>query len=418
MSGVPPTIQGAVHALGPGPLTEAGLQAHIFPLFSRVLGRKEIYLANHSLGRPLDRMAQDVNAAMAAWYTDMDGAWERWLEMIERFRAGVAAIIGVSRTDAIVPKTAAGQGLRAVLNSLRSARPRVLATRGEFDSIDFILKVYEARGCAHVSWIEPGPGSLFSADAICRAIASAPEAPDLVVVSQVMYATGQLLDGIERIIGAAHGRGALVMLDMYHSAGVVPVNLEQIGADFAIGGSYKYLRGGPGACWLAVHPRHLREHGAGTTGLANPALAPTLDTGWFAKKDTFLYQRPEMPEFKDGGDAWLESTPPVLPMCQALSGLDFTAAIGVQRLRAYNLEQQAYLADRLRAAGVEVREISPRGAFLLVRHADAPGLAERLKARGLNTDARSGHIRLCPDVLNTREELARAASILASCVRG
>ena len=80
------------------------------------------------------------------------------------------------------------------------------------------------------------------------------------------------------------------------------------------------------AGWLAVHPRHLREHGAGTTGLANPALAPTLDTGWFAKKDTFLYQRPEMPEFKDGGDAWLESTPPVLP-CELAFHLVMSASM-------------------------------------------------------------------------------------------
>ncbi len=74
------TIHAAVGRLGPGPLTEAGLVEHIHPLFSRALGRNarngEIYLANHSLGRPLDASADDVREAMDLWYTDMEGAWD------------------------------------------------------------------------------------------------------------------------------------------------------------------------------------------------------------------------------------------------------------------------------------------------------------------------------------------------------
>lgn len=403
------TIQQAVLALGAGPLTEEGLRAHVFPLFSRVLARNEIYLANHSLGRPPDRTADDVREALDGWYTDMDEAWGRWLGLIERFRAAVAGLIGVSRGDAIVPKTAAGQGLRAVLNALPPERPRVLATRGEFDSNDFILKAYRSRGRAEVSWCEPDAGGIFSVDPLVRMIVEAAQPPTLVVVSHVMYATGQMLEGLDRVVRAAHARGSLVLVDLYHAAGVVPLRFEESGADFAIGGSYKYLRGGPGACWLAVHPRHLADD--------SPSLRRTLDTGWFAKKDTFLYQRPDAPEFKAGGDAWLESTPPVLPICQALAGLELTTAIGVDRLRAYNLEQQGILAQRLSERGVEVREVSPRGAFLLVPDEDAPGLVSKLKSRGVNTDARSGSVRLCPDILNTREELARAATLFAECLR-
>lgn len=412
------SIHRAVQSLGDQPLTEDTLRANVFPLFARVLARKEIYLANHSLGRPLDRTAEDVSAAIDAWYSDLDDAWSFWLVRIEQFRRGVSRLIGLSRSDAIIPKTSAGQGLRAVLNALNTPRPTVVATRGEFDSIDFILKAYQARGRASVNWIEPGPDGLFDSRAICRVIAATPTPPSLVVVSQVMYATGQLMEGIEQVVSAAHARGSLVLIDTYHSVGVVPISLEQLGADFAIGGSYKYLRGGPGACWLAVHPRHLSPD---RREAENPAgdspLSGTLDTGWFAKKDTFKYHRPELPEFKDGGDAWLESTPPVLPVCQAIAGLELTSAIGVDRLRAYNLEQQAFLVDRLGRCGVGVRELTPRGAFLLLPHGDAPGLVGELKRRGLNTDARSGHVRLCPDLLTTRDELSRAASILGECVR-
>src|SRR3954469_12881422 len=97
--------------------------------FSRVLGRPEIYLANHSLGRPPDRVAEDVRAALDAWYRDMDGAWASWLEAREKFRALTARLEGAQRADCIVPKTSAGQGLRAVLNSF-SEKAKVVTSDG------------------------------------------------------------------------------------------------------------------------------------------------------------------------------------------------------------------------------------------------------------------------------------------------
>src|SRR5204862_5981667 len=96
---------------------EDWLRANVWPRFTRALARKEIYLANHSLGRPPDRMADDVRAALDAWYRDMDGAWKLWMESREQFRSLVSRIVGAATPDCIVPKTSAGQGLRAVLNS-------------------------------------------------------------------------------------------------------------------------------------------------------------------------------------------------------------------------------------------------------------------------------------------------------------
>src|SRR6267143_4796314 len=96
-------------------LDEERLKQHIWPRFSRVLARQEIYLANHSLGRPPDRMADDVRAAIDAWYSELDGAWELWLATREKWRALNARLVGAPRVDCIIPKTSAGQGLRAVL---------------------------------------------------------------------------------------------------------------------------------------------------------------------------------------------------------------------------------------------------------------------------------------------------------------
>lgn len=408
-------ITRALDALGPGPLTEPALREQVFPLFSRALGceraRGEIYLANHSLGRPPDRTGEDVARAVELWYRDMDGAWDAWIAEQNAFRGNIAALIGATSGDSVVPKTSAGQGLRAVLNALPTTRPKVVATTGEFDSIDIILKTYAHKGRASVSWVPPDETGLFHAERIAGAITPG---TDLVVVSHAIFATGQLLTGLEGVVERAHRAGALVLLDTYHTAGAIEVGFGTLGADFAIGGSYKYTRGGPGACWLAIAERHLRPEGAPPAdGLF------TLDTGWFAKRGTFDYVRSDAPEFMAGGDAWLESTPAILAPFQAKAGLELTLGLGVSRIRAHNLEMQARLAGALGDRGVPTRLIEPRGAFLLVPHPDAPAVCRRLRTLGVAADARacpSGwtrHIRLCPDVLTTDEEIARAAGIVA-----
>jgi kynureninase len=363
-------------------LDEDWLKAQVWPRFSRVLEREPIYLANHSLGRPPDRAADDVRAALDAWYRDLDGAWRLWLEAREKFRDLTARLVGAPRADCIVPKTSAGQGLRAVLNAL-PGRPRVATSDAEFDSIDFILRVYREKGRIQLKitpWEEVSP-----------------QGADLVVISTVTFRTGEVLKRLPRLIHDAHGAGALVLLDVYHHAGVLPLDLAALDADFAIGGSYKYLRGGPGACWLYVRP-----------GLVDSMR--TTDTGWFAKKDVFACARPEPPEFGPGGDAWLESTPPVLAPFQALAGLELTLELGIERLRAYSLMQKALLLDLLPAASGVGRD---HGAFVTIAHRDAARLAAGLEKQGVKVDARGEHLRICPDILNSRAELERAAQAIA-----
>jgi len=396
--------------MGDEPLHEDALRRHVFPLFSRVLQRDELYLANHSLGRPLDQTATDLAEFAMLWSSQMDDAWGPWMDEISRFRASIASLLGLSRADCITPRVSAGQGLRAVLNALPMPRPVIVTTRGEFDSMDFILKTYAHRGRADVHWVEPlhadtDQPPLQSADRIIAAIRSLPRV-DLVLVSHVYYSTGQMLDGVERVINAVHERGGLAVLDVYHALGVVDVDMPRLDADFAIGGCYKYLRGGPGGGFLAVHPRHLRDDGS-------EAPLRTLDTGWFAKRDTFGFQRPDEPLLAPGGDAWMEATPSPLLAYQCRAGLEFVQAVGVSRLREYSLKQIALLTSLLRESGVPVIRPANAGAFLLVPHPDAPRAVEALKAAGVNTDSRLGFVRLCPDVLNSTDELRRAARLVA-----
>jgi kynureninase len=297
-----------------------------------------------------------------------------------------------------VPKTSAGQGLRAVLNSFDHP-PSVVATRGEFDSLDVVLREYARRGRIALTLVEANPDGTFDAQAIRDAIVPG---SGLVVLSQVMFQTGQVLPDLPALVAHAHASGAQVLLDVYHALGVLPVDVVALDVDYAVGGSYKYLRGGPGACFLYVAPRVLASG------------RRTLDTGWFAKESPFSYARPEPPRFAEGGDGWLESTPPVLPWYQARAGQRFVLGVGVARLREHSLAMQQRLVALLAERGIAARGGTPdRGAFAIVRRDDAVALAERLRAEGIDTDARGPFLRLCPDVLTSDDELVRAADALA-----
>jgi kynureninase len=399
-------IGAAVAALGDGALTEAALAAHVAPLFSRALGARpgRVYLANHSLGRPLDRTHADVSEALAAWYDRMGDAWDAWMDEVDAFRARLARLLHAPRPDCVVPKTSAGQGLRAILNAYDTgACPRVVATRGEFDSLDVILREYARRSRIGLVLVEPRADGRFDTADIVAAIGAR---VDLVVVSEIVFATGQRVDEPQAIVEHAHRAGGRVLLDVYHSAGVLPVDVSALDVDFAVGGSYKYLRGGPGACFLYLHPRHL------------DGSLRTLDTGWFAKRDPFAYERPDPVQFAAGGDAFLESTPPVLTYYQARAGQQLALALDPARIRAHSRAQQQRLVALLAARGIAARGGGEdHGAFVVVTSPHAGRWCEALAERGIVTDARGRYLRLCPDVLTRDDELVRAADALAALAR-
>jgi len=410
----------AAASLGPPPWDDERVRESVAPLFSRHRTAFDgaSYLANHSLGRPLDATANDVTEGLDAWYASMGGAWDAWEREERAHRARIARLLGAARDDAVVPKTSAGAGLRAVLSSF-DAPPRVVATGGEFDSLDLILREWARRGALALQSIPlrpPQPGArdaralphLDSADLLA---AIAPGI-DLVVVSEVLFQTGQRVDGLPDIVARAHAVSAKVLVDVYHSLGAMPVDIAALDADFAVGGGYKYLRGGPGACFLYIAPRWL------DAGLR------TLDTGWFAKRARFDYQRPDPPQFAHGGDGWLESTPPVLAPFQARAGLALVQALGPAAIRIDSRARQARLVEAIRQHGLTALGGSDdRGAFVVVPFPDAPAqpasrAAAALARQGIVSDARGPCLRFGPDLMTTAGEIARAAYALAAVVKG
>ncbi|MGE5600678.1 MAG: aminotransferase class V-fold PLP-dependent enzyme, partial [Pseudomonadota bacterium] len=197
-----------------------------------------------------------------------------------------------------------------------------------------------------------------------------------------------------------------VLLDVYHSLGAMPVDVTALDVDFAVGGSYKYLRGGPGACFLYLHPRHL------------DGRLRTLDIGWFAKRDPFAYRRPDPPQFADGGDAFLESTPPVLTCYQSRAGQRLALALDPARIRAWSLARQQRLVALLAERRIDARGgTEDHGPFVVVADPHAGPWCAALAERAIIADARGPCLRFCPDILTTDEEIVRAADALAAVAR-
>src|SRR5205823_2765228 len=173
-------------------------------------------------------------------------------------------------------------------------------------------------------------------------IAAIDERTLLVPISHVLSMTSEIQD-VEAIVRRAHEAGAMVVLDAYHSAGTVPLDLTALAVDLAVGGSVKWLCGGPGAGWLYVRP-DLAER-----------LEPTF-TGWQAHARPFAFE-PEH-DYAAGSARFLTGTPNVPALYAATAGYEIVEEVGVERIREHSMRQTALLLELLEGAGFEVG--SPR----------------------------------------------------------
>jgi len=226
----------------------------------------------------------------------------------------------------------------------------------------------------------------------------------LVPISHVLFRNAEIQD-VEPIIRRAHEAGALVVLDCYQSAGVVPFDLTEIGVDFAVGGSVKWLCGGPGAGWLYVRP-DLAER-----------LEPTL-VGWQGHARPFAFE-PEL-EYAAGARRFLTGTPNVPALYAATAGYDVIEEIGVERIRERSLALTELVIGLCDGAGLDVvspREPARRGGSVVVATPDHAGCHRELGERGIVCDFRpDAGIRLGPHFFTTEDEVRHAVAELAEIV--
>jgi kynureninase len=349
------------------------------------------YLINHSLGA-MPRGAADRLAEFARMWAERGiRAWaEGWWETPLRVGDQIGRIIGAPSGSTVMHQNVA-VAEAIVLSCFRPVDPgrnRVVYERANFPSVRYL---YQAERDLEVVVCEDEQEIVERID----------ERTLLVPITHVLFRSGEIQD-VEPIIRRAHEVGAHVVLDCYQSAGIVPLDVTALGVDFAVGGSVKWLCGGPGNGWLYVRP-DLAER-----------LEPT-SIGWQAHERPFAFE--EELTYAAGSARFLTGTPNVPAHYAATAGYDLVEEIGVPRIRENSLRQTELLIRLADDAGFEVvspRDASRRGGTVTIRVPDFEAVHAVLEERGVLCDFRpDAGIRLGPHYYSTDGEIRFAIEQIA-----
>lgn len=363
-----------------------------------------IYLDGNSLGAlPKATPARLEQVVRGEWGSDLIRSWNSagWIDLPQRVGVKIAPLIGAQPHEVIACDSTSVNLFKLIAAALarqkssgRPDRKVILSEPGNFPTDLYMIAGLEAQGLATRRLAERE-----------RLVEALDGDVALLLLTHVHYKTGALHD-MAALTEAAHRAGALVLWDLSHTGGAMPVDLNACCADFAVGCGYKYLNGGPGApAYAYVAERH---HGA----LEQPL------TGWMGHAAPFAFTDDYAPA--PGVARLLCGTPPILGLAALEVGVDLVAEIGVERLYAKSQALSEFFRECLTEAGGDLPLVSPsdptrRGSQLSFRHPEAYALCQALIARGVIGDFRA------PDVLRLGfapaylrfEDMARAAQELA-----
>ena len=351
------------------------------------------YLINHSLGAMPAAAEERLLEYARSWNTRGVRAWEEgWWALPVTVGDQIARLIGAPPGSVSMHQNVTlAEGVVLSCFDFSGSRRRIVYEEGNFPSVRYLYQAHR------------GADILVAADdeGVAEAI---DERTLLVPVTHVLYKTGEI-QHVEAIVAAAHEHGALVVLDAYQSAGAVPLDVTALDVDFAVGGSVKWLCGGPGAAWLYVRPD----------------LAATLEpalTGWQAHARPFAFE-PEQ-DYADGAWRFLTGTPNVPALYAATAGYDVIEEVGVDSVRERSLELTTLLIELLDEAGFPVgspRDPSRRGATVVVKPPGHERVGRGLLERGVIIDWRPDvGLRLGPHFFNTEDELRFAVEQIVELV--
>jgi kynureninase len=324
-----------------------------------------IYMDGNSLGKLPLRTAERVEQIIKEeWGTKLIRSWGiNWFRSPIQVGEKIAQLIGAAQGQVAVGDSTTINLYKLAMSALmlRPERKKIVT-----DTLNFPSDLYVLQGCAHVlggkhkiQLLEPADGLRVNTQAVLDAI---DEDTALVTLSHVVFKSGYMYDA-KTITEYAHQKGALVLWDLSHAVGAVPVELDAWGADFAAGCTYKYLNGGPGAPAFLYVRRGLQEE----------ALSPIW--GWFGERAPFSFELDYKPA--DGIQRFLCGTPPVISVLAMEQGVDLLLEVGIQPLRKKSILLTSYMIDLFDAILAPMgfslgtpREVDQRGSHISIRHVD------------------------------------------------
>ncbi len=345
------------------------------------------YFDGNSLGRPLTATLERLSRFVRdEWGARLIRRWdERWLDLPLTLgdRLGAAALGAAAGQTVVADSTSvllyklARAAVDAVLPASGGTRTEIVLDTDNFPTDRYLLEGIAAERGLTLRWIEIDTSTGVTPDLVAAAVS---DRTALAVFSHVAYRSGWLAD-VPEITRIVHDAGALVLWDLCHSVGSVPVELDRWGVDLAVGCTYKYLNGGPGSPALGyVAARH---HGV----LQQPVW------GWLGRRDAFLMEQGYVPA--EGIRSALSGTPPILGMVPLETYADLLETVGIEAIRAKSLALTDFALEIIDAdlvpLGVAVespRDHARRGGHVTVRREGFREVTAALWAQGVIPDYR------------------------------
>lgn len=375
------------------PQTWAGYRAD-FPIFEAAT-----YLNTCSLAPLSRRVAAAVQRYLDLWQQHGAAAWYGpWWEEIATLRRRVAQVIGADVDEvALFPNVTAALTAAASAVDFRGRR-RVVYSALEFPTTRYL---WPARNAVEAVVVESADGLTVPPERYAAAV----DARTALLVASHVYFTSGVIQDIAALAEAARSRGAYSLIDAYQSVGQVPLDVHAAGVDFLVGGTLKWLLGGPGMAFLYVRRNLLSR------------LRPEA-IGWFAHREQFAFAA----DFAYADDArrFEGGTPAVAAVYAASAGLATVLEIGVEVLRARQLELTADLVGRAREAGLQPRvprDLAAHAGIVTIPRADPPAVVRGLREAGVIVDSRPGIVRVSPFFFNLPEDHRRAIDAFVALAR-
>jgi kynureninase len=310
------------------------------------------YLVSHSLGAMPRQTAANLQEYAEAWSTRGVRAWhEGWWELGRTTGDILAPILGVQRgTISMHQNVTVAMGIIASCHMFDRPRRKIVMTDLEFPSNMYLFEGFRRYG-ADIVYVPSDDTIRTNLDRLLDAI---DEYTLLVPLSLVLFRSAYI-EKAAAVIEKAHRVGARVVLDVYQAAGALPLDIETLGADFAVGGSVKWLCGGPGAGYLYVRPDLAQDLWPGFVGWAAHATPFNFATGPIV--------------YADGPERFQSGTPNVPALYAAKGGYEIVAKVGVKAIREKSLRLTRRLIDHAQRAGYRLNtplEDAERGGTVVV----------------------------------------------------
>jgi kynureninase len=358
-----------------------------FPILS-----ESTYLVSNSLGAMPRAVYDSLHTYADMWAARGVRAWgEGWWEMNVALGNQIAQIIGAPQnTVSMHQNISIAQGILLSCFDFNGPRNKIVIEEGIFPSVYYVL-----RGMIppHIEFcmIPCEDGITVSVDRIVDAI---DERTLLVPISHVLFRSAYILD-VQPIIEKAHSVGAMVILDGYHAAGIVPFNVTELNVDFYLAGVLKWMCGGPGGVFLYAREDYLKT------------LQPGL-TGWMAHKRPFGFEVDEI-DLREDAFRMLNGTPAIPSLYANKPGVDIIGQVGLENIREKSKRQTALLMQLAEAEGFDInspRRVEERGGTVTINPPHSYEVSRELLARNIVIDYREkAGIRVSPHFYNSDDEI-------------